>query len=162
MIMTHEEAFKEIRSIVEKITELGLPKIFIEAAKGKTKEEMEDFIKKFKEEHPCSLWKEMDDFYENYSSCQFQVFYVPEEGIENPENTILYNPDEINPISLCILTTLSDETANDNDLFGDYYETPPISKYVKEYGEYTLGEFLEEYFLDSIDDFVDAVNGRRK
>lgn len=160
IFMTQQEYADKIRDFTKELEKLDAPKIFFEFAKGKNTEEMEKFVKEFKENHPSHMWKEMEEFFFDYEQDQKpEIFHAYGTTEEDLENTVLYNPEEINPASLIILMALSKDRMDDVDLFAETgIEDYPFGNLVKGYVDESVKAWIDEDILSNIDDFVKAVN----
>ena len=160
MLMTHQEYADKIRDLTKELEKLDAPKIFFEFAKGKTTEEMKKFVKEFKENHPSHVWEEMEALFFDYEQDQKpEIFHVDGTTEENLEDTVLYNPKEINPASLIILMALSKDRMDDVDLFAETdIEDYPFGNLVKGYVDESVEEWISLDLISNINSFVKAVN----
>ena len=75
------------------------------------------------------------------------------------EDTVLYNPKEINPASLIILMALSKDRMDDVDLFAETdIEDYPFGNLVKGYVDESVEEWISLDLISNINSFVKAVN----
>ncbi len=160
MFMKHQEYADKIRDFIKELEKLDAPKIFFEFAKGRTAEEMENFVKEFKEGHPSHMWEEMEEFFFDYEQDQKpEIFHVAENTEEDLENTVLYNPEEINPASLIILMALSQDRMNDMNLFVETgFDDYPFGNLVKGYVDKSVESWMEDNVISDISGLVKAVN----
>ena len=133
-----KKIYEEIRFLTNLIGTMNLPEILLEAAKGKDEEQMEEFLLKFKRANHSKLWGRVDALSEEYTVVVDRptIFYTA-EAVQDAEDydvymdngLVLYNPEEIKPINLCILMTLADGAIDDDDLFVEYSQfTEYVSK----------------------------------
>ena len=160
MLMTNQEYADKIRDLTKELEKLDAPKIFFEFAKGKTTEEMEKFIKEFKEDHPSHMWEEMEALFFDYVQDQTpEIFHADGSMDEYSDDTVLYNPEEINPASLIILMALSEGRMDDVDLFAETgFEDYPFGNLAKGYVDESVEAWISEDTISSIDRLVKAVN----
>ncbi len=160
ILMTNQEYADKIRGLTKELEKLDAPKIFFEFAKGKTTDEMEKFVEEFKENHPSHVWEEMEALFFYYELDQKpEIFHVGENMEEDSEDTVLYNPEEINPASLIILMALSEYRMDDVDLFAETgIEDYPFGNLVKGYVEESIEAWIAENTISSIYKLVKAVN----
>lgn len=104
--------YNEIVFLAAEIGKLGLPDQFIEAARTKSKERLEDLLDQCEAKYP-QLWERLLKLYEDYEEAGEPKIFS-EEGFD------LYNPEEIDPINLCFVMMLSEGNMTDTDLFEDW------------------------------------------
>ena len=160
MLMTRQEYADKIRKLTKELEKLDAPKIFFKFAKGKTTDEMEKFVEEFKENHPSHVWEEMETLFFDYEQDQRpEIFHVDGSMEEYSEDTVLYNPEEINPASLIILMALSEERMDDMDLFAETgIEDYPFGNLAKGYVDGSVEAWIAINTISTIDKRVDAVN----
>ena len=104
--------YNEIVFLAAKIGELGLPDQFIEAARTKKEESIEEILYKYEAKYP-ELWERLLKLYEDYEQAEEpQIFSETEEYYK-------YNPEEVHPLNLCFILMLSEGDMTEVDIFAE-------------------------------------------
>jgi len=106
--------YNEIVFLTAKIGELGLPNMFIQAAKKQDETAITVAFGQFQLEQ-FELWTRMCNLYQDYVRAKGPVIF----GSEQTEEYYKYNPDEIDPLNLCFLLMFSKYDMSDWEVFGE-------------------------------------------
>lgn len=108
--------YNEIVFLAAKIGEFGLPSKFIEAARSKSWERIEEILDQSEVEHP-ELWERLLNLYSDYEEAGEPAIFSAEGNGECYQ----YNADEIHPLNLCFILMFSEGDMADVDIFAENY-----------------------------------------
>jgi len=141
-----QEFYEEIKFIAAEIGVRDIPPRFIEVAKEKDEEKLNELFEGFKEEN-SDLWERMQNLYSEYeASGRPTIFDVGD---------FIYDPTEINPINLCFIFLFSNEVMDDYDTFA---ECKVLQEYLNDYNYPEIAKYLEEDMLYTCEDLIKAVS----
>lgn len=138
---TIKHYYREIKFLAAEIGRIGLPKKFIEAAKKRDTYKMEEIFKEFKKDNP-ELWKRVNDFYER---CVYKIFYN--------DGGYVYDPDEIDPINLCIIFAMSDFEMDETILFENWNV---FQEAFRKKGYNNIANYLDKTSISTFNDLIQA------
>lgn len=156
--------YEELRIITDIIEEMKLSEILLNAAKGKDVKQMEEFLEDYKKNNESDIWERIEAIGEKYTTIMARnnIFYT-EEAVQDTEDyeaymddgLVLYKPEEIKPINLCMLMALSDGSIDDDDLFVKYSQ---FTDYVVRDGYPLLANFIKQRYFNSVEALTEFVN----
>ena len=136
--------YNEIVFLAAKIGELGLPDQFIEAARTKKEERIEELLDQCEAKYP-ELWERLLRLYEEYEEAEEPEIFSEEETGEYYK----YNPEEIHPLNLCFILMFSEGNMSDVDIFAqDYWRYLSVTLLEKGYKE--IGKEVEDASITSL------------
>jgi len=113
---TIKHFYEELKFLCNEIERLKLPGKFIEAARQQNEEMIEELFSEFKQNN-LELWERFSKFYEEYEKENSPIIF---DNGGNDEDCYIYNPNEINPVSLSFVLMFSECKINDGEIFWDY------------------------------------------
>ena len=141
-----QEFYEEIKFIAAEIGVRDIPARFIEVAKKKDEEKLNELFEAFKEEN-SDLWERMENLYSEYKAeGSPTIFDVGDH---------LYDPTEINPINLCFVFLFSNDVMDDCDTFVEY---GVLQQYLNDYNYQEIAKYLEKDMLYTFEDLIKAVS----
>ena len=138
---TIKHYYGEIKFLAAEIERLGLPIKFIEAAKKQDKHKMEVIFEEFTKNNP-ELWKRLNAFYER---CIYKIFYN--------NGGYVYDPDEIDPVNLCIIFAMSDFEMDETIIFEKWNV---FQEAFRKRGYNNIANYLNKSSISTFNDLIQA------
>lgn len=136
--------YNEIVFLAAEIGKLGLPDKFIEAARTKSKERLEDLLDQCEAKYP-QLWERLLKLYEDYEEAEEPEIFSEEGNGEYYK----YNPEEIHPLNLCFILMFSEGNMADVDVFAqDYWAYLSVALLKRGYKE--MAKEVDEASISSL------------
>lgn len=145
--------FDGIKEIAEEIGKLDLPLKYIETAKGKDKQKLEELADQFTLENP-ELWRKMCELFDKYEDDKKPIIFGDDLGISNEEDVCEYNSEEIDPNNLWLIFIFSGGCMDDYELFADC----ELFRVILEEVQPEIAKYLEANHLHSFENLIEAIN----
>lgn len=146
---TVQKIYEEIRSITDELKRLNTSEEFLEVAKSGNADELNELFDSFKQKNPELISRILELGDDLASDIYWKIFISGNEEPDEVEDLITYNPREIDPVDLCILSSILCELEGIcilGSLFEDY-ECILISKYLTEAGKPELASYVQRFRL---------------
>ena len=145
--------FDGIKEIAEEIGKLNLPLKYIETAKGRDKQKLEELTDQFTLENP-ELWRKMCELFDKYEDDKKPIIFGDGLEISDEEDVCEYNSEEIDPDNLWLIFIFSGGCMDDYELFADC----ELFRVILEEVQPEIAKYLEENHLHSFKNLIEAIN----